>query len=71
VTPEIVDVAQIIETDRSSSSFHENLSAHNKKIAEDTFEKLSELNSRLTAQIQRQQVYTASAEITHFVFSST
>jgi hypothetical protein len=57
MTPEIADVAQIIETDKSSySSFHENLSAHNKKIAEDTLEKLIELNSRLTARIQRQQV---------------
>jgi hypothetical protein len=44
-----VDVAQMIETDLSSySSFHENLSAQNKKIAEDTLEKLIELNLRLT-----------------------
>jgi hypothetical protein len=44
----------MIETDFSSYfSFHENLSAHNKKIAEDILEKLIELNSRLTAQIQR------------------
>jgi hypothetical protein len=33
VTPEIVDVAQMIETDISSySSFHENPSAHKKRL---------------------------------------